>query len=76
MTTPTIHILWTEPHKEVFRASIGERWCYTCRKRQDFEYIRSVPIEPSYYEPVDQIECTECRTIDGDLFPGRAREWR
>lgn len=74
-SAPTIHICWTEPHYEAWRRSIGERWCFKCRKRCDFEHIRTVPAEMSYYGPSDRIECTACRTVDGDLFPGRVREY-
>lgn len=72
----TVHILWTEPQKEVVRKQDGdERWCFCCRKRRVFEYVVLSPIEMSYYGPTRQIECTVCKTMDGDLFPGQYREW-
>ena len=42
----TVHILWTEPQKEVVRKQDGdERWCFCCRKRRVFEYVVLSPIE-------------------------------
>lgn len=71
----SIHILWTEPHYEVWRKPYGVRWCFTCRKRVAFEKARKAPVGMSYYGPHDQIECTACGTVDSDCFPGTAREW-
>ena len=70
-----IHICWTEPLYEVFRKPYGERWCFRCRKRRPFQHVRQAPVELSYYGPSDHIECTVCKLIDGDLFPGLSREW-
>jgi hypothetical protein len=71
----TIHIN-TEPYEEVFRKADGERWCFVCRKRRVFDYVAKRPTDPmSWYGPYAQIECTVCKTVDGDCFPGREREW-
>jgi len=51
------------------------RWCFVCRKRREFRYIVMAPTEPSYYGPHADIKCAHCKTSDGDLFPGREREW-
>jgi hypothetical protein len=51
------------------------RWCFTCRTRREFRYIVTAPTEPSYYGPNADIKCSHCKTSDGDLFPGREREW-
>jgi len=67
------HVLWTEPLYEVFRKPDGERWCFRCRKRRELEYVRNAPVELSYYGPNDHIECTVCKTVDGDMFPGLFR---
>lgn len=61
--------------EEVHRESDGERWCFRCRKRREFEYVITAPVELSYYGPTRQIECTHCHTTDGDCFPGTEREW-
>ena len=61
--------------EEVRRTLEGERWCFVCRKRREFEYVVLVPVEMSYYGPTRRIECSQCRTVDGDLFPGAEREW-
>jgi hypothetical protein len=78
--TPTLHILRT-PMEEVARRSEGERWCFRCRKRREFVYVVTRPIvrslddTGSWYGPTHQIECTICRAVDGDCFPGTEREW-
>lgn len=70
----SLHILWTEPHEEVVRRSDGTRWCFVCHKRREFEFVVKAPVGMSYYGPFDQIECTACKTVDGDVFPGWTRE--
>ena len=76
----SVHILHT-PMQEIRRRPFGERWCFTCRKRRDFEIVVSAPIVTSiddtgaYYGPTTEIVCTHCRTTDGDCFPGTEREW-
>lgn len=72
--TTCIHILHT-PMEEIARRSEGERWCFVCRKRREFEHVITATIEPSYYGPNHRIECTVCKTTDGDCFPGSEREW-
>lgn len=52
----------------------GVRWCFVCRKRIEFRFIVEAPKEPSYWPPCSSIQCVNSH-IDGDLFPGRAREW-
>jgi hypothetical protein len=75
-----VHILHT-PMEEVARKAHGERWCFVCRKRRDFEYVITRPIVTSihdtgaWYGPSHRIECTFCKTTDSDCFPGTAREW-
>lgn len=70
----TVHILHT-PMKEVARRSEGERHCFRCRTRRNFDYVITAPIGLSYYGPTHKIVCTHCRTTDADLFPGVEREW-
>lgn len=79
--TATIHIL-VVPENEVRRETDGNpRWCFGCRKRTVFERVVSVPVCETpddtgcWYPPRTYIECTGCKLIDGDLFPGRWREW-
>jgi hypothetical protein len=61
--------------KEGSRRSEGVRWCFCCRKRVEFHYIVMVPDGESWYGPYPEIKCSGCNQIDGDLFPGRTREW-
>jgi hypothetical protein len=61
--------------KEVHRESIGERWCFACRKRSEFFYVVTASVEPSYYDPDPSIRCGNCRQVDGDCGFGRYREW-
>lgn len=60
---------------ESSRTTEGVRWCFTCRRRVEFVRIVMVPDGLSYYGPTVDIRCGECSSIDGDLFPGRCREW-
>jgi hypothetical protein len=68
---------------EYWRKPYGERWCFTCRKRRQFENVRDIPFVPEnptiddmpWYGPTDHIECSVCKTWDGDCFPGTSREW-
>jgi hypothetical protein len=71
-----IHVLHT-PMEEVTREPNGEpRYCFRCRKVQPFAYVVSRPIDRmSYYGPSARIECAACHLVDGDMFPGRWREW-
>lgn len=61
--------------REVRRESEGERWCFRCHKRREFLFVVTAPVEPSYYGPNAVVKCSVCDLIDGDLFPGRCREW-
>lgn len=51
------------------------RWCFRCRRIREFHLVVWSPVERSYYGPVPGIECSTCGLQDGDLFPGRFREW-
>ena len=65
---PPMRIDRDEPHGEI-------RWCFNCRAKREFRFIVKVPMGMSYYGPEADIVCGHCRTSDGDLFPGRFREW-
>lgn len=62
------------PMEEVRRDDLGERWCFTCRKRRPFAFVMTAPTEPSYYGPTASVHCDRGHG-DGDCFPGRYREW-
>lgn len=76
------HILRV-PTQEIRRETDGKsRWCFVCRKHRDFDLVTRTPILSGdfgdacyYYGPHWQIECTHCKAVDGDLFPGRWRQW-
>lgn len=72
----SIHILHT-PMKEVHRERVDpDRWCFKCRKMREFHHVAHEPADTySHYGPSRKIECSVCHLIDGDLFPGRSREW-
>ena len=57
--------------------STGEHWCFTCRKRRDFRFIvgRDPDWRNDYYGPSGHIECSVCKTTDGDCFPGWSRSF-
>jgi len=62
--------------REVVRRSDGgPRWCFRCRKVRAFVFRVMSPGRMSYYGPVPSIRCGTCELLDGDLFPGRFREW-
>lgn len=65
---PAMETIRDDPHE-------NPRWCFTCRKVRDFRFIVRAPVEPSYYGPEPNVVCVECGQTDGDLFPGREREW-
>ena len=80
MTTQCIPIeggvICREEMREVRREPDGEpRWCFHCRKVRAFEFVVTAPVGPSYYDPSPDVECSTCHLSDGDLFPGRYREW-
>jgi hypothetical protein len=57
------------------REDLDERWCFVCRKRRMFEFTLSGETGESWYGPNPAVKCTTCHTTDGDLSPGRNREW-
>lgn len=69
-----IHITRT-PMKTIHDEPDSERWCFSCRARREFRYVVKAAVEPSYYDPNPSIRCGTCGLMDGDLFPGRTREW-
>ena len=70
-----VHISYGPETEEIVRRSEGEKWCFCCRKRREFFYVVTAPIEPSYYGPDPDVKCGTCNSSDSDLFPGRIREW-
>lgn len=58
--------------REYARRSLGVRWCFTHRKREEFFRVIYEEVEPSYWGPTAAIEGPgrDCR----DLFPGWYRE--
>ena len=66
-----------EPATELSREADGDpRWCFRCRKVQVFHFVITGPTDPmSVYEPTPAIHCSVCNLYDGDLFPGRIRDW-
>ena len=75
MSEVAIHINRPGPMKTIVEKPDGEsRWCFRCRKKTTFRFLVRGTVEPSYYEPTPSIQC-EAGHSDGDLFPGRIREW-
>lgn len=70
-----VHICQGPEMETVVDEPDGEtRWCFICRERVEFRFIVEAPKEPSYWPPFASIQCVSGHT-DGDLFPGRGREW-
>lgn len=64
------------PTEVTHNESEGERWCFNCRARHEFQFIILTPTDPmSCYGPTPLIRCSNCQQADADLFPGRFREW-
>jgi hypothetical protein len=59
--------------KEASRRSMGEKWCFHCRKRDNFDWVVMVPDGLSYYGP--HVEIHGVKRGCTDLFPGWTREW-
>ena len=72
---PNAWICREEMHEVTRKPHGDQRWCFQCRDRVPFEFIVTAPVGPSYYEPNPSIECGPRGHIDGDMFPGRWREW-
>lgn len=71
-----VHINRGPAMVEVVNRRDGDtRWCFVCRKHQEFRYVVMAPVEPDWYGPHADVKCGKCKTSDGDLFPGRRREW-
>lgn len=60
--------------EEVHRESRGDRWCFRCRRRTEFFYVVTAPMEMSYYGPNPSIRCQQDH-VDGDIGFGGSREW-
>ncbi len=71
----TIHLCYGPKMREHSREDTAVRWCFKERKRVMFQKVVMTPDEESYYGPTVHIECSSCKTIDGDCFPGHEREW-
>lgn len=71
----TLHIHRVPTRIYSVRPDGEPRWCFYCRKHVPFTFTVHVPVdERSYYGPHGTVEC-ERQHRDGDLFPGRWREW-
>lgn len=71
----SVHICH-EPTEVTHAESVGERWCFRCRTRSDFQFVIHTPVSvESYYDPTPSIRCGTCQRPDTDLFPGRYRDW-
>ena len=49
--------------KEHSRRSMGEKWCFHCRKRHNFDWVVMAPDGPSYYGPDVEIEVRQPEAI-------------
>lgn len=60
---------------EVIKTTPREiKWCFVCRKCVEFTDYLIAEIEPLYYDPWWRRTCPRGHD-DGDLFPGRYREY-
>lgn len=71
-----IHVLHTTTYIASEREDGEPRWCFYCRKRVPFVRRLHAPVDIySYYGPHVTVKCARRDHSDGDLFPGRFREW-
>ncbi len=71
----TIHVLRVPTRVLSVRPDGEVRWCFYCRRRVLFTRTIHAPVDRlSYYGPHAEIAC-ENGHANGDLFPGRFREW-
>lgn len=72
-------VICRSPFGVIKRKPNGEvRWCFYCRARVAFDFVVRGNTDPDYddyYGPAPSIECAEKGHGDGDMFPGRYREW-
>ena len=69
------HVCDAGPYEEIHRESIGQRWCFECRKRTEYFYVVTAPTDPmSWYGPTPGYKCGSCGK-DGYCFPGAWIEW-
>lgn len=77
--SPTLHVNWGPGPVVVYhRRPEGERYCFGCRKRVEFEFLAMrYDCDPmdDYYGPWGAIKCVPRGHLDGDMFPGRFRIW-
>lgn len=57
---------------EYSRESVGDKWCFRCRKRHEFWWVVDAPDGISYYGP--NAYMAGVRNGCTDLFPGWYRE--
>jgi hypothetical protein len=71
----SLHIHRVPTHLVSSKPDGQPRWCFYCRKRVNFiREIHAPDDKMSYYGPHAVIRCDHGHH-DGDLFPGRFREW-
>lgn len=70
----SLTLCYGPPMRQIRRDELPERWCFTCRQRRPFLFLVTAPAVPSYYGPSASVRCDRGHD-DGDLFPGRFREW-
>lgn len=58
--------------EEYSRSSVGEKWCFHCRRRHEFWWVVSAPAGISYYGP--SADMKGVKSGCSDLFPGWSRE--
>ena len=76
---PRVMICHGPEMEESSRASMGVKWCFECRSRNEFQWIVMAPVidwnhEATIYAamwgPTAHSECGNCGEHAGELFPG------
>lgn len=75
--TGVMHICGPRSYRLVSLRTHRVAWCFRCRKhRAHMEKVEApTDIEDMMWGPIARVYCAACGLTDGDMFPGRWREW-
>jgi len=77
--SPTVTICHGPTMEEASRTSMGVKWCFKCRTRNEFQWVVMSPvidwndeasIAAAMWGPTAYSECGNCKRHAGELFPG------
>lgn len=60
---------------EVWRVQHRTAFCFHCRKDTTHFQTLVEKTTPTYWGPTSKVVCGDCGSIDGDIFPGKDRNY-